>query len=241
MHVSPSVSRRPRARPLPPEERRAAIIAAATPLITESGLDVSTREVAHAAGIAEGTLFRVFPTKDALIDAVVAQAIDIEPVLHRLQHIPASLPLDVRLEMALTVLQRQIRQVSGLMIALRMRRTDPRRMHDARHDHQSRTEQLVTALVEVIGADADRLRTPAAGAAGYLYTLAFISGHPMFGRQDHYTPAQMVDLMLNGFARPAADTETLAQFLDDFPRPASSDREAPTSAASHPPRQDTPC
>ncbi len=60
-----------RAAPLPPDERRAAIVAAAIPLVCDHGAAVTTREIAEAAGIAEGTIFRVFATKEDLLDAVV--------------------------------------------------------------------------------------------------------------------------------------------------------------------------
>src|SRR5690349_3699156 len=43
-----------RARPLPPAERRAALVAATLPLISEHGPAVSTRQIAVAAGVAEG-------------------------------------------------------------------------------------------------------------------------------------------------------------------------------------------
>jgi AcrR family transcriptional regulator len=44
-----------------PDDRRRAIVAAVVPLLLEHGDDVSTRQIADAAGIAEGTIFRVFP------------------------------------------------------------------------------------------------------------------------------------------------------------------------------------
>src|SRR6185437_10931544 len=39
------------------EERRAAIIAATLPLLLERGTNISTRQIAETAGIAEGTIF----------------------------------------------------------------------------------------------------------------------------------------------------------------------------------------
>ncbi|HBX79727.1 MAG TPA: TetR/AcrR family transcriptional regulator, partial [Propionibacteriaceae bacterium] len=49
-----------RAAPLSPDDRRRALIAATRPLLAEFGPDVSTRRIAEAAGVAEGTIFRVF-------------------------------------------------------------------------------------------------------------------------------------------------------------------------------------
>ena len=47
---------------MPRSQRRAAIIAAAVKLLESDGPDFTTRRVAEAAGVAEGTLFRIFPT-----------------------------------------------------------------------------------------------------------------------------------------------------------------------------------
>jgi AcrR family transcriptional regulator len=50
---------------------RERIIAAAASVFAERGLEASTAEIAHRAGVGEATLFRRFPTKDDLIDAII--------------------------------------------------------------------------------------------------------------------------------------------------------------------------
>src|SRR6478736_4601164 len=59
-----------------PDDRRKAIVTVLVPLILERGGEVSTREIAQAAGIAEGTIFRVFPDKKSLMLAAAEEAIN---------------------------------------------------------------------------------------------------------------------------------------------------------------------
>src|SRR3954467_2545221 len=66
----------PRATSMSPDDRRKAIVTALVPLIVERGGEVSTREIAQAAGIAEGTIFRVFPDKKSLLMAGREEAIN---------------------------------------------------------------------------------------------------------------------------------------------------------------------
>jgi len=47
------------------------VLAAAGECFSEGGVDVSVDEVARRAGVGHGTVFRRFPTKDALLDAVL--------------------------------------------------------------------------------------------------------------------------------------------------------------------------
>jgi len=49
-------------------DKRPAILAAATPPTPEQGLSASTSSIARSAGVAEGSLFTYFPTKDALFN-----------------------------------------------------------------------------------------------------------------------------------------------------------------------------
>ncbi|WP_300082285.1 helix-turn-helix domain-containing protein, partial [Propioniciclava sp.] len=51
------------------DERRKALVDATLPLLREHGTDNSTRQIAEAAGIAEGTIFRAYDSKDDLIAA----------------------------------------------------------------------------------------------------------------------------------------------------------------------------
>ena len=53
------------------QRNRDRIIAATRAAFQERGLDVGVDEIARRAGVGMGTLYRHFPTKDALIDAIV--------------------------------------------------------------------------------------------------------------------------------------------------------------------------
>src|SRR5919198_3513697 len=55
------------------ERNRARILAAASDLFAERGLDASMPELAERAGVGVGTLYREFPDKDHLLGAVIAE------------------------------------------------------------------------------------------------------------------------------------------------------------------------
>jgi AcrR family transcriptional regulator len=52
------------------QANRERIVAAARATFAAGGLDASVEEIARRAGVGMGTLYRRFPTKDALVDAV---------------------------------------------------------------------------------------------------------------------------------------------------------------------------
>ena len=54
---------------------RAKILAAARTVFDESGVDVCVETIAQRAGVGVGTLYRRFPTKELLIDAVVDEVL----------------------------------------------------------------------------------------------------------------------------------------------------------------------
>jgi AcrR family transcriptional regulator len=69
---------------MPSELRRESIVAAALPLVRAHGSRVLTADVARAAGIAEGTLFRVFADKESLLAACLEHVADTGEVHRRL-------------------------------------------------------------------------------------------------------------------------------------------------------------
>ncbi|HSS12164.1 MAG TPA: helix-turn-helix domain-containing protein, partial [Acidimicrobiales bacterium] len=84
------------------------IVKATLPLLLENGEMVTTRQIADAAGIAEGTIFRVFADKDALIAAVVDAALDTGPLERELAAIDIQLPFEVCLAVAVEIVQRRV-------------------------------------------------------------------------------------------------------------------------------------
>ncbi|MEV1239336.1 helix-turn-helix domain-containing protein [Nonomuraea sp. NPDC049750] len=52
------------------ERNRDRVLEAARALFAESGYDVQMSEIARAAGVGIGTLYRKFPTREALIEAI---------------------------------------------------------------------------------------------------------------------------------------------------------------------------
>jgi AcrR family transcriptional regulator len=54
-------------------ENRKRLLDAANTMFREHGIEVSVAEIADAAGVGRGTVFRNFPTKDHLIAAVVSE------------------------------------------------------------------------------------------------------------------------------------------------------------------------
>ncbi|MCX4524165.1 MULTISPECIES: TetR/AcrR family transcriptional regulator [unclassified Streptomyces] len=55
---------------------RARVLDVATEVFTTRGVGVPTEEIARAAGVGVGTLFRHFPTKEALLEAVMVRRLE---------------------------------------------------------------------------------------------------------------------------------------------------------------------
>ena len=181
-----------------PEDRRAALIAATVPLLRDKGAAVSTREIAKAAGVAEGTIFRVFESKDELVAACVHETFETNALQAALRRVDRDLPLRERLAVAVALMQDYLRDIFTLMSVLHASGEPVRR---PRGGHEPKREQANSAIdaafVELVGDDADLLRLPPVEVVTYLRMLTLSSVHPMLGHQGA-TAQELVDVILEG-------------------------------------------
>jgi AcrR family transcriptional regulator len=193
---------RERARRLPAGERRAAILAAARPLVLEHGRATSTKLIAEAAGVAEGTIFRVFPTKDELFDAVIDHEFDPEPFIEAVGRIDVDQPLEDRLVEAITLLQRRFVRIFQLMIALGVRRPP-----DRIGSPELRKRLAEEGLVRLVRPDADQFRVAPEEVVQILRLLTFSGSHPHISDQRMLSAEQIVEVVLHGTLRRDVDHE----------------------------------
>jgi AcrR family transcriptional regulator len=188
-----------------PEDRRASLIVATVPLLRSFGVDVSTRQIAEAAGVAEGTIFGVFPDKGSLVRAALVRALDPGDTLAAIAAIDLATDLRARLAAAADLLIRRFDANADLMAAARGMAVSPEATPEL-HEQLIRSRSLLTdSLIPVIEPDAARLRRSPATVSRMLTLLVLGATQGMFGGTERMTGAEMVGVLLDGLLKPTDD------------------------------------
>ncbi|BEL12185.1 hypothetical protein Q0Z83_103760 [Actinoplanes sichuanensis] len=181
-----------------PEERRAALIEATIPLLHEHGLEVSTRQIASAAGVAEGTIFGVFESKSQLVVCSVIKALDPQPDLDALAAIDRAAPLRERVIAAAELVHKRFLERAHLMHAARklimVGEQDPETV--ARM--AANRAKIGTAVADVFAPDAARLRVTPDRAAHLLLMFCGANTFGPYGEPDSFSGADLASLLLDG-------------------------------------------
>lgn len=186
---------RRRAPAMSPEQRREMIVQTAIPLIAEYGSAVTTAKIARAAGIGEGTIFRVFADKEELIQACVAEALSPDHAIRELDAIDMAQPLAGRLAEAAEALQAHLARMGAVMGSLGHRGgKHPGTVRGA--GRQESTARLRAALADLLEPDRATLRRPPEQIAALFFGLLFTQ--PRTDDEPDLTPSELVDVFLHG-------------------------------------------
>jgi AcrR family transcriptional regulator len=193
-----------------PDDRRAALIAATVPLLREHGVTVSTRQIAEAAGVAEGTIFGVFPDKATLLRAAVVSALDPQPLADFVAGLDGE-DLRSRLRIVVGRLRKGMDDNIPLMAAIRaLASSDPAEGEEFMRRLGECRGRLTAAVGTVFEADRASLRRDPEDSARLLIMLVSSTVHHFFGGEgrglDDMDNDEIVSLLLDGLlVRPTGE------------------------------------
>jgi AcrR family transcriptional regulator len=180
-----------------PEQRREMIVRATIPLLIEHGSSVTTRRIAQAAGIGEGTIFRVFTDKDELLDACIAETMDPGTSLAEIRSIPLEQPLAARLTQAAEALRAHVDRIGTVMGALHATEGRSRaagRPNAGPPDRQAGVNAATDAIADLFAPEEDALRLPPRQLALLFFGLLFTSST----QESPQDIGPVVDVFLHG-------------------------------------------
>ena len=181
---------RERARPLAPEERRSAILDAVIPLLKERGREVSTKQMAEAAGVAEGTLFRAFGDKESLFAAAIERYFDPDPFRDKMRAIDPDEPTEDKVRQLVALFMERFEGVIGFMTAMSLPGAPPPNVERIRGNGWF-------PIVEQMFRPGE-LAVPPETLAFYIRLLAFGSAIPAFNEPHRFSADEIADLILRG-------------------------------------------
>jgi AcrR family transcriptional regulator len=184
-----------------PDGRRQAIIEATWPLLLEKGPELTTKEIAQAAGVAEGTIFRAFETKHDIIHAAIVAAIQPAEALQSLAELDSTHTLEQRVVAVMQVLTAELDRTKALFVHLAGVGIGHGRPHppiSAKPEPRDRRMQLFDGTTAALAPYAAELTVSADVASKLLNALAFASSFDV--NDDPPNPQSMAQLVLHGIA-----------------------------------------
>lgn len=193
------------------EDRRAAIAEATIPLLERHGATVTTRQIAEAAGVAEGTLFKAFADKRELLMAAAARVFDTEAAVREIDAMPPAADLEAAVTGVVELMNATAVRVRRIMIAVHaLAVADARPAHgpppgpppnaEARDARVHAIQELNDALTRRFDPFRDHLRIPPEALARLLLSTVMGRIPPGMSDDDPFTVPQLVDVLLHGAA-----------------------------------------
>jgi len=195
---------RSRAQPMAVDDRKAMIIDAVIPLLLEHGRGMTSRQIAEAAGIAEGTIFRAFGDKETLVQAAIEKYLDPEPLREALRNIDPALPLENKMRAILYLLRERFQSVMRIMPVIGAQRPPV---------PQERGE-FARIIAQILEPEAGELNWPPERVAHLLRLISFSSAFPALNEGIEFSIDDLARMTLVGVAGtsphvlfPSSDTE----------------------------------
>ncbi len=186
-----------RARPLSVEDRQAKIIETTMPLLVEYGTGLTSKQIAEAAGVAEGTIFRAFGDKEALIDATIKKFLDPEPLRRDLRAIPEDLSLDDKMLRIVELMAKRFSEVFRVMAAIR-------KPHQPAHNARKIFAEIIS---EVLAPHLEELNFSPERCGHAIRLVTFAASIKPFNTGMEFESQELTTILLYGLAgKPAAST-----------------------------------
>ena len=193
-----STDRRPRADAV---RNRQLVLSAAADAFAARGADVPLEDIARSAGVGIGTLYRHFPTRDALVEAVYRNEIDV--LCERADELLETMPPDLALAEWMRLFVRHVATKKGMLSVLKpLLGSNPSFFDQTR----GRATAAATKLLEA-GVAAGTVRGDIDGGD----LIRAVGGICMSTDQERSEASErLVDLLFDGLRRGAASSPTSA-------------------------------
>ena len=165
------------------------IVDALIPLLLTHGRAVTSRQIADAAGVAEGTIFRAFGDKDALIAAALERFFDPEPMRSALRTVSPDQPLDAKVQQMIVILRDRFRGIFGMMAVLGERE---------RPAHRGEHHEFESIIADALAPDAAHLGWSGERIAQVMRVVAFSSAIPGIAGDELFSVEELTHIVLYG-------------------------------------------